>query len=87
MAIKVTDFEPQYLKTDVGANGYVTPEAFTVRNTPPPIKAMIGGEAWYLDRVDILSFEKVAANRFNIETALGSGFTISANAADYLETV
>lgn len=36
----------------------------------------LAGEEWYLDPVDVLAFEKVATNRWNIVTAMGTGHTV-----------
>ncbi len=75
MAVRVRDFDPEYRRSDVDHTGYVTAEAYQIRNRPPPIKAVIAGEWWYLDLADVLSYERVAANRWNIATSLGSGHT------------
>jgi hypothetical protein len=78
--MKVSDFDPEYTPQDVDATGYVTAAAYQTRNTPPPIRAMINGEWWYVEPVDVATYTRFASGRWDIVLKDGrTGRTVAGN--------
>lgn len=84
--VKVREFHPVYTQADVDDTNYVTPAAYGEKNTPPPIKAMIAGEAWYVEPSDIASYSRFASGRWDFVLKDGrTGRTMSGDLAKLME--